>query len=61
MSSRTSGSLLSVFTVAFGGDAVFQELIDHAVATHRAAAAVLQFQVRGGHAPAVVLATDQVK
>ena len=48
-------------TVAFGGDAIFQELIHHTIAPYHTAATVLEFQVRGGDAPTVVLPTHQVK
>src|SRR5262249_45429593 len=48
-------------TVAFGGDAIFQELIHDAIATHHTTAAVLEFQVRSGNAPTIVFPTHQVK
>ena len=48
-------------TVAFGGDAIFQELVHHTIAPYHAAAAVLEFQVRGGDSPTVVFPTHQVK
>ena len=48
-------------TVAFGGDAIFQELVHDAVAPHHTAAAVLEFQVRSSDSPTVVFPTHQVK
>src|SRR5437773_11011335 len=48
-------------TVALRGDAVFQELIHDAVAPDHTTTTVLQLQVGGDDAPAVILATVQVK
>ncbi len=47
------------FAVADGFAAMLQEMLPEAGAADMPAAAVLQFQMGGGHPPAVVLAPDQ--